>query len=307
MSAETAGHTSPPEDVWASSLAQRLRVIRGFAMDRSLGEREALIDQEVRTALADVPADQRPAHLRALAESFPSFDVATQLIYAQQATRPQSVDDALAAFLELAAACDAEKRAALQARLSAAGFREITAIDAEVLGEIQARLKLGADDKVDAQRLGKLFAGFAELVLTLDQLVWNLWKSAAPQSPLRREISSTELRGLVRRSLCGDSEASAAQVQHYVETTRQLIAGLLAGFGAAGQTFGERFVGQFGPESIRAAVAKDGGGGLFGSVEARCWKRYAELAAELSAESVESDLRHAMVRHAEELVRGRHR
>jgi len=203
-----------------------------------------------------------------------------------------------------------EQRESLKQKLAELGFIVTSnkPIDGDALTDVQAKLKLGPDDPIDPQRLGKLFAALADVMLTLDQLAWNLWRSAAPKSTIRRDNSQGDLRMLMRRSIEGDAEASAAQVQKQLESTRQLIAGLLAGLGPAGKNFSRRYQQRYTPDAIREAVkAEGGGGGLFGNIEVKCWKKYTELAAEITEATIESDVQEAVVKYAEDLIRGSNR
>jgi hypothetical protein len=180
-------------------------------------------------------------------------------------------------------------------------------LEGEALAEVQAKFKLGPKDQIDPQRLGKLFATFADLMLTLDLLAWNLWRTAAPKSTLRRDASQGDLRSLARRSLLGDAEASATQVQKQLERTRQLIAGLLAGVGPSGKQFARRYQQRYSPDAIREAVRNESGGGLFASPEARCWKKYCDLSAEITEATIENDVQTAVVQYAEEVILGSNR
>jgi hypothetical protein len=112
----------------------------------------------------------------------------------------------------------------------------------------------------------------------------------------------------MRRSLTGDAEASVAQIQKQLEATRQLIAGLLAGLGPAGKNFARRYQQRYTPEAIREAVkAEGGGGGMFANAETKFWKKYTELAGEITDATIENDVQEAVVKYAEDLIRGTNR
>jgi hypothetical protein len=138
----------------------------------------------------------------------------------------------------------------------------------------------------------------------LDQLAWNVWKSAAPKSAIRRDASLGDLRLQMRRSLMGDAEYSATQVQQQVERTRQIVAGLLAGLGSAGRNYARRYLQKYSPDAVREAVKLEGGSGMFSNPEAKCWKKYTDLAAEITESSIEGDVQEAVVKYAEDLIRG---
>lgn len=295
---------------WASSLGNRLKYLQSNLAEETPENRQGYIEEELRRALQAVPASKRGAYLDALAERFPTWELATVSVSAPSAVAQQTPEEIVKSFLHLVPQLSVEQREVVKLQLAAQGMviSNNSPLEGDALTEVQAKLKLDAKEVIDPQRLGKLFALFADVTLTLDQLTWNVWRSAAPKSGIRRDSSQGDLRSLTRRSLTGDAEASAAQVQKQLESTRQLIAGLLAGLGPAGKNFARRYQQRYAPDAIREAVRAEGGaGGLFSSVEARCWKKYTDLAAEISAASIENDVQEAVVKYAEDLIRGTNR
>lgn len=298
-----------PASEWADNLAAALRLKQQEYSHLPTTERENRLEAELREAIQSVPLENRPVFLQALGARFPSWEAATLQTYAQAAkSRIQSPTELADALVECAPRLSSAEREQIVARLQSSGLSPAPGgeMSQEILTEIKTRLKLAPEEEIDSQRLGKLFVIFSDLTLALDQLVWNLWKSAAPQSAIRREISPSDVRMLVRRSLCGDAEASATQVQQQLESTRQLIAGLLAGLGSAGQAFGARFQERYAPDAIRTAVEADSGG-FFASADVKCWKHYESLAPELAPDAIETQVREAVVKYTEDLIRGRKR
>jgi hypothetical protein len=47
--------------------------------------------------------------------------------------------------------------------------------------------------------------------------------------------------------------------------------------------------------------------GVFGSPDSRYWKKYSELAQELSEDAIQTDLMEAIAKNAEDLLRGQNR
>jgi peptidoglycan hydrolase-like protein with peptidoglycan-binding domain len=295
---------------WAAALGNRLKYLQANLAEETGENRQVYLEEELRRALQTVPASKRGLYLDALAERFPTWELATVAVGNPAAVTQPTTDEIVKAFLQLAPQLSGEQRENVKQKLAALGLVIATnkPIEGEALADVQTKLKLGPDDPIDPQRLGKLFAAFAEVMLTLDQLAWNVWRSAAPKSPIRRDTSQGDLRMLTRRSLAGDAEASAAQVQKQLEGTRQLVAGLLAGLGPAGRNFARRYQQRYAPDAIREAVrAEGGGGGLFANAEARCWKKYTDLAAEITDATIENDVQEAVVKYAEDLIRGTNR
>ncbi len=295
---------------WASSLGNRLKYLQANLAEETPENRQAYIEEELRRALQAVPASKRGLYLDALADRFPTWELATVSVNTPAAITQQTPDELVKSFLQLVPQLSAEQRENVKQKLAALGMIISTnmPLEGDALTDVQAKLKLGPKDPIDPQRLGKLFAVFADVTLTLDQLTWNVWRSAAPKSAIRRDTSQGDLRMLTRRSLSGDAEASAAQVQKQLEGTRQLIAGLLAGLGPAGKNFARRYQQRYSPDAIREAVRAEGGsGGLFANAEARYWKKYTDLAAEITAATIENDVQEAVVKYAEDLIRGTNR
>lgn len=295
---------------WASSLGNRLKYLQANLADESPENRQSYLEEELSRALHALPPSKRGPYLDALAERFPTWELATVAVNTASAVTQQTPDEVVKSFLALVPQLTGEQRENVKQKLAALGMvvSASTPIDGEALADVQAKLKLGPKDAVDPQRLGKLFALFADFVLTADQLAWNVWRNAAPKSGIRRDTSQGDLRALTRRSLSGDAEASTALVQKQLEATRQLVAGLLAGLGPAGKNFARKYQQRYSPDAIREAIrAEGGGGGLFANAEARSWKKYTDLAAEITDASIENDVQEAVVKYAEDLIRGSNR
>lgn len=303
----SAALAEPP--VWAASLGNRLKYLQANLAEETPENRQAYLEDELRRALQTVPASKRGAYLDALAERFPTWELATVAVTTPSAVTKLTPDEVVKSFLQLVPSMSAEQRENVKQQLAELGMvvSSNKPIEGEALADVQAKLKLGANDPIDPQRMGKLFAALAEVTFTIDQLAWNVWRNAAPKSTIRRDNSQGDLRLLMRRSLSGDAEASAAQVQLQLEATRKLVAGLLAGLGPAGKNFARRYQQRYSPDAIRESMKAEGGGGLFGNAEARYWKKYTEVAAEITDQLIESDVQDAVVKYAEDLIRGTNR
>jgi hypothetical protein len=293
-------------DAWASSFGQRLRYLQANLSDETPENRQSYLEDELKRALQPVPSSRRSAYLDALAQRFPTWDMATVTVDPSANVTAQTPDEIVSAFLQLAPTLSGEQRESIKSKLAAIGLIVISnkPLEGEALVDLQAKLKMAPDEPIDSNRLGKLFAVLADTVATLDQLAWNIWKNAAPKSSIRRDASLGDLRLQLRRSLTGDAENSAAQVQQQVERTRQIVAGLLAGLGSAGRNFARRHLQRYAPDAIREAVKLEGAGGMFANVETKCWKKYTELATEITEASIESDVQEAVAKYAEDLIRG---
>jgi len=287
---------------WASSLGERWKYLQTSLAGETPQDRQVFLEEEMRRALQAVPAAKRGAYLDALAARYPNWEMAAVFVNNPAKVARQTPDEVIQAFLQLVPQLTGEQREAVKQKLAVAGMivADPKPIDGEALTDLQAKLKLEPEDKIDAQRLGKLFAIYAEAMLILDQLAWNVWRNAAPKSSIRRDTTLGDLRTVTRKALAGDAALTPAQVQKQIEASRLLIAGLLAGLGPAGKNFSRRYQQNYTPDAIREAVRAEGGG----KSDAHFWKKYTELASQLSETVIEDDVQEAVVKYAEDLIRG---
>lgn len=287
---------------WALALGERWKYLQTSLASESPQDRQVFLEAELRRALQSVPAEKRGAYLDALAARYPAWEMAAVFVNNPAKVARQTPEEIVEAFLQLVPRLTAEQREDVKRRLAAAGLVQAAAtpIEGEALTEVRAKLKLEADDPIDPQRLGRLFALYAEAMLILDQLAWNVWRNAAPKSTIRRDTTQGDLRTVTRRALAGDAAATPAQVQKQLDASRLLVAGLLAGLGPAGKNFARRYQQNYTPDAIREVLRAEGGG----KSDAHCWKKYVELAAQLSETVIEDDVQEAVVKYAEELIRG---
>jgi len=287
---------------WASSLGERWKYLQTSLASETPQDRQVFLEEEMRRALQTVPAAKRGAYLDALAARYPAWEMAAVFVNNPAKVARQTPDEVIASFLQLVPQLTGEQREAVKQKLAAAGLVATTPapIDGEALADLQAKLKLEPEDAIDAQRLGKLFAIYAEAMLTLDQLAWNVWRNAAPKSEIRRDTTKGDLRTVTRKALSGDAATTPAQVAKQLEASRLLVAGLLAGLGPAGKNFSRRYTQSYLPDAIREVVRAEGGG----KSDALFWKKYTELASQLSETVIEDDVQEAVVKYAEDLIRG---
>ena len=288
-------------EIWASALGERWKYLQTSLAGETAENRQVYLEEGLRRALQAIPAAKRGAYLDALAAKYPAWELAAVAVNPPAAVARQTPDEIIGSFLHLVPQLSGEQREAVKQQLAALGLiiPANQPIDGEALTEVRAKLKLEPDDPIDAQRLGQLFAIYAEAMLTLDQLAWNVWRNAAPKSPIRRDTTQGDLRTVTRRALSGDAAVPAAQIQKQIEASRLLIAGLLAGLGPAGKNFARRYQQHYTPDAIREVVRAEGGG----KTDAHFWKKYTDLATQLSETVIEDDVQEAVVKYAEDLIR----
>jgi len=288
---------------WATSLVTRLKYLQGNLTEATPENRQALLEEEIRRALQEVPMEKRGSHLYALAQAFPDWELAAATAIAPATGARQTPEEIIRSFLQLAPSLAGEQREKVKQELAALGLviPSSQPVEGDALVAVRTKLKLDTEDPINGPQLARLFAAYAEAMLALDQLAWNVWRNAAPKSPIRRDVAQGDLRTVTRRALSGDAESAAAQgqVQKQLEATRQLIAGLLAGLGPAGKNFARRYQQRYTPDAVREAVRAEGG-----KSDVQFWKKHTELAAEITETVIEDDVQAAVVKYAEDLMRG---
>lgn len=291
---------------WAASLVTRLKYLQTNLTEATPENRQVYMEEELRRALQELPLEKRGSHLYALAQAYPEWELAAATVVAPAAVARQTPDEIVRSFVQLVPSLTGEQREKVKQELAALGLvlPSPQPLEGEALTGVRTKLKLDSEDPINVTQLAKLFAAYAEAMLALDQLAWNVWRNAAPKSPIRRDIAQGDLRTVTRRALAGDAESAVAQaaVQKQLEASRQLVAGLLAGLGPAGKNFARRYQQRYTPDAVREVVRAEGGKG-----DLQFWKKHTELAAEVTETVIEDDVQAAVVKYAEDLMRGSQR
>lgn len=305
----------PPNDLnqRVASLANRLRLVQLDFADEAEDLRREQLAEEVERALTGVVPDQREEFLRRLGEMFPSWDSNVAVTPPTAAPARSGVDERElknASFLverlmELAPRLSPEEKGAAAARLAKAGLVMQTGggggIPETAAEKLRQRMHLSANQQLDSARVAELAVLLAELAVSLDQVVWNTWKTIAPRSDLRR---SGDLGRTMGRFAAGDEDTARGQVKTDLERVRQLTAALISSVGQSGRQFAQRHVYRFGVEAIRDAA---GPGTIMKPQAVKCWEKYVELAGSMDAVTLETELLQTIAKYAEDLVKGLNR
>jgi hypothetical protein len=292
---------------WAEEVAGRLRMLQtSFADDVPIA-REEYLTEEIERSLREVASSRRGEFLDALARCFPAAerigvsktDVIPAPIAASNRTAEEVAEDLIDRLPELTK----ESRAWLLERFRSGGLVEAPEQRLDLPPGLRGKLGLSLEQTLDEERLTKLLAALLEMVATLDNLVWNLWKTIAPKSAVQREAGEG-LRRTVGRYVAGDREVATLQINQMLDKTRQLFASLLSAIGPTGETYARNHLETFAPEKIRATVET---GGFLTNVDQKCWRRYVVLASELSGPVIEKQIIDTVVNYTEEILSGRRR
>jgi hypothetical protein len=277
-----------------------------FANDPPDTRRDFLLE-EIERSLKGVVESRWAEYLGALTDRFPGpermetglYDSAPAPSQPAKKTAQELAEELLDRVNEL----PKEIKVELAERFRPFDPQTLTGRSLKLSPELRGKLGLTPDQPLDDERLNKLFTALLEMVVVLDNLTWNLWKTIAPKSVVRRE-SSDGLRRTVGRYLAGDREVATLQITQMLEKTRQLLAGLLSAIGPAGETYARHHMETFAPEKIRAAV-EAASPGFLTNVEQKSWRRYLTLAGELSGLAVEKQIVDTIVTYTEEVILGR--
>lgn len=293
----------PEARLWAEKVAARLWMLQTSFADDPPSTRHDYLVEEIERSIKDVGQSKRSEYLAALMERFPGPERIDAPYFkppeAEKVERgPQEVAEELIARLP---EFSAEAKAALVQKFQALGLFVSPSSGLELPLELLGKLGITPKEALDEERLIKLFTALLELVVTLDHLIWNVWKNIAPKSNVRREQGGENPRRTIGRYLAGDREVATLQITQMLERTRQLTAGLLSAIGPAGEIFARKHLERFAPEKIRASVESKSPG-FISNVELKCWRRYVELAADLSGQAVEAQIVDGIVAYTEDLI-----
>ena len=315
--------SSEEKTAWASGLANRLRVLQANWADDDPGTRQESIKEEIERVLEEVSPEKRLLYLNALAEEFPEWKGASAQPLPPPTAPPSAEEKAPLSPQDLVKELAAQAPKLSEAvrlqcakTLYEAGFKLAQAKMAKVAKvakgderasekmpeELRRRLRLPLGKEINTRAAVKMATHLLGVMLTLDQLGWNMWKTMAPRSRIRRAISDKgDLRNLAGHYLTGDPNVSLAEVAEPLEQTRQLIAGLMGAIGPVGRNYSRRNAAKYSPPSIQDLVRMEPGK-IWDSLDVKCWRKYKELAKDLTEESIEKQLHEAIVQFAEELM-----
>jgi len=292
------------ESLWASALAARLRVLQANFADDDPATRQSYLVEEIERALKGCVSEKRKVFLDALGVRFPSWQSAAPVQVATAAAPVvQTPESLLQQLLEIIPSLSPAQRTDMMDKLKSAGLvtQERVTVGIEIPPELQKRLGLSEGRAPNAERAARLLALLLDMVLTMDQLIWMLWKQLAAKSVIRREVDLSKLAG---EYLAGNAEVSNTQVSQGLERTRKMIAGLLGAVGRAGSTYARERARLFDPTEIEADVRTEKKWNE--SLEYACWRKYVQLSKEYGAEPViEKGIQDAVAKAAENLIMGR--
>ena len=305
-SSDTPATFPDDENRWATQTAARLRLVQATCADESRETRESYLGEELGRLLEDVPPGKRQMYLDTLADKFPTWHrTVTTAPFAVPSVRgPETAEELMQAVARLAPKFTAEERQRLREKLVECGVVEAAAAQSvDGFAAFRKQAMLAPADTIAPARLEKLLIQELEFLAKLDQLAWTTWKMLAPKSALKRDTSLGDFRAVLRRYLKGDAEVNDLQLAQAIERTRQLVAILLGSISQVGRGFTKRYQTRYAPDAIRELVKMEGGSMLLGQ-DTKCWRKYCDLASEISEASIQNEMQEMVVKYVEDLMRG---
>jgi len=291
--------------------ANRLRLIQVDFADQSEQTRTAYLCEEIEKALNSVLPDERNEFLGRLLEKFPAGSFITQAISTETtAENPPAVDESelknveflVRSLLEIAPTLSGDQKDFVDKSLQEAGLRPKARQDnsIELDQKLKQKIKVGNECSISAEKMAELSAILVDFVLKLESLVWNTWRQLSPRSAVRPQGDLTKKIG---QFLSNDTEISVNQVDDDLKVLQRLIAAMTSAVSRVGGQFSKRHLARFSPLEIEALVKMEPGS-VFVSHDVKCWKKYKELAETLNEDSIEMEIRKAIVDYVESLAKG---
>jgi hypothetical protein len=291
--------------------ANRLRLIQVDFADESEQTRRTYLCEEIDKALkAVLPAD-RSEFLEKLLKRFPAGSLVTQVASSETEAEGvpkageselKNVDYLVQSLLEIIPTLSEKQKDSVDKSLQHAGLRpKVRQNNSMKLDQkLKRKFKVGDECDISDDRIAELTAILVDFVSKLEALVWNTWRQLSPRSSVRPHGALTEKMGHFLRN---DAEISVSQVDNDLKLLQRFIAAMTSAVSRVGGQFAKRHIARFSPSEIEALVRMEPGS-IFVSHDVKCWKKYQELAEMLNEDSIEMEIRKAIVDYVESLTKG---
>ncbi len=291
--------------------ANRLRLIQVDFADESEQTRTAYLCEEIEKALKSVLPDERNEFLGRLLEKFPAGSFITQAISTETTIEsPPAIDESelknvdflVRSLLEIAPTLSDDQKDFVDKSLQEAGLRPKARQGNPIKLDQQLKQKFKVADEcsISAEKMAELSAILVDFAFKLESLVWNTWRQLSPRSAVRPQGALTKKIG---QFLSSDGEISVNQVDDDLKVLQRLTAAMTSAVSRVGGQFAKRHLAKFSPLEIEVLVKMEPGS-VFVSHDVKCWKKYKELAETLNEDSIEMDIRKAIVDYVESLTKG---
>ena len=292
--------------------ANRLHLIQADFADESEQARTTCLCGEIEKALKSVLPDERNEFLERLLEEFPAGSFIAQVISTEitnesppavDGSELENIDFLVRSLLEIAPTLSDDQKNYVDKSLQEAGLRPKArqGNSIELDQKLKKKFKVGDDCSISAEKIAELSAILVDFVLKLEPLVWDTWRQLAPRSAVRQKGALTKEIG---QFLSDDAEISVSQVDDNLKVLRWLILAMTSAVSCLDDQFAQRHFAKFKPSSIEDVVRMEPRSFLVGH-NVKCWKKYEELAKKmLNEQSIEMEIRKAIVDFVESLAKG---
>ncbi len=288
----------------------RLRLIQVDFADQSDQTRTEYLCEEVERALKMVLPDERNEFLERLTARFPTLNFSTQPILEEREAKGSSTievgklsdpDFLIRSLLEIAPTLSNDQKKNVIKSLQEGELEPQIRQDYsdESIQKLKAKLQLDDRQSFDTNRLTEMIILLVDFVYRLEPLVWNTWRKLSPRSTI---CPPGDLKNAIGQFMYNDSKVSREQVNSDLKELQRLVAAITTAVGRVGGQFAKSHLAKFSPSEISALVRMEHKSVLV-SHEVKCWRKYIELADTLTEDTIETEIRKAIVDYVESLVK----
>ena len=291
--------------------SHRLRVVQKDFADESEPRQMELLSEELDNLLKEVPYSERGAFLQGLLAQFPVWQPeapssipSSSCPEKMPASAPEEPVQCAKTLAErFPSLPPGQQKTILDIlRQVAPDTPEITNAPGESIANLRSTLRLSANVGIHEERLGTLANHLIEVFVKLEQLTATVWTKMSSKSALRppRHIEQTAGRFL------SENKQEAGELVKELRLLLGFITAIMTAASKAGDTVGGKYARRFSPEAIRTLVEMEQSRlrDSLSSKEFRCWRKYCELAEELSAEHLAREMESAVADYVEAFVKG---
>lgn len=298
-----------------TALANRLRLVQIDFGGENAELRRKFLSEEIEQALSAVVPGERQAFLEELMTRFPTWDPNAELTPSEgepgSLSRPESQDLATQLVDQVPTLSEKQKQALIEQLREAGLAPEIRQEWPDEAAEaLRSALQLSRQESLDPKsmepsRLLEMTTLLVEFVQRLDQFAWEAWKGMAPPSSVRRPA---RLPGTLQRFLEADPDVPRDRIKEDLDKLRSLLYSLISSVARAARQFAFDLRKNLSPEGIIANVEeehKEDVKGLLGikAGTKQYWKKYRDLFEGITDDYIVEQLKKAMAKSTEALMK----
>jgi hypothetical protein len=296
--------------------ANRLRLVQVDFADKSPKARVDYFCEEIERNLKMILPVERKEFLQMLLERFPTGTFTHQPITQEQEnnnisgtieTKFEDVDFLVQCLSEIIPTLPIDRKESIARKLQLTGIGSGTqkACSDESITKLRASLQLDGQSDINVDLLIELIITLTNFMYKLEPLGWNIWRKLAPRS---KAFQAGDLKKTIRQFLSNDKNVSQEHVSNELKVLLQLIAALISATSRVGNQFAQHYLARYSPKEIEASIEFEEPQGplskiLGSSPDQKCWKKYKELADNLTEESIETEIRNDIVSYVESLAK----